>query len=162
MKTLKMVKNKQSNLIASVKMLNIGLINKHIINLGIGGWGLLSISLLPITCLKFFSVSPLTLPFIFLYKDRRNRLLCVSFLELHDFMIYQHVNKRAKILPLATFHIAHLCKYSIRFALPISMPRFKSISFYQNSPKMKLFLKKKMQNCQELGAPPPDHRASGS
>ena len=25
------------------------------------------------------------------------------------------------------------------FALPISMPRFKSIIFYQNSPKMKLF-----------------------
>ena len=138
-----MVKNKQSNLIASVKMLNIGLINKHIINLGIGGWGLLSISLLPITCLKIFFVSPLTLPFIFLYKDRRNRLLCVSFYELYDFMIYQHVNKRAKNLSLATFHIAHFCKHSIRFALPISMPRFKSINFYQNSPKIKLFLKKK-------------------
>ena len=49
-------------------------------------------------------------PLIFLYKDRRNRSLCASFLELYDFMIYQHVNKRAKILPLATFHIAHLCK----------------------------------------------------
>ena len=35
---------------------------------------------------------------------------CVSFFELYDFMIYHHVNKRAKILPLATFHIAHLCK----------------------------------------------------
>ena len=35
---------------------------------------------------------------------------CVSFLELYDFMIYQHANKRANILPLATFHIAHLCK----------------------------------------------------
>ena len=32
-----MVRNKQSNLIASVKMLNIGVINKHTINLGIGG-----------------------------------------------------------------------------------------------------------------------------
>ena len=38
-----MAKNKQSNLIAIVKMLNIGFINKHIINLGIGG-GLFSIS----------------------------------------------------------------------------------------------------------------------
>ena len=28
------------------------------------------------------------------------------------------------------------------FALPIAMPRFKSIIFYQNSPKMKLFLQK--------------------
>ena len=39
-----MAKNKQSNLIASVKMLNIDLINKHIIDLEIGGRGLLSIS----------------------------------------------------------------------------------------------------------------------
>ena len=38
-----MAKNKQSNLIASVKMLNIGFSNKHIINLEIEG-GLLSIS----------------------------------------------------------------------------------------------------------------------
>ena len=38
-----MAKNKQSNLISSVKMLNISVINKYIINLGIGrGWGLLS------------------------------------------------------------------------------------------------------------------------
>ena len=28
------------------------------------------------------------------------------------------------------------------FALPISMPRFKSIIFYQNKPKIKLFLQK--------------------
>ena len=31
-----MAKNKQLNLIAIVKMLNIGFISKHIINLGIG------------------------------------------------------------------------------------------------------------------------------
>ena len=70
-------------------------------------------------------------------------------------MVYQHVNNRAKILPLATFRIAHLCKQFNQFALPISMPRFKSIIFYQYSPKIKLFLKK-MQNFQALGAPPPD------
>ena len=34
-----MAKNKKSNLIAIVKMVNIGFINKHIINLGIGGGG---------------------------------------------------------------------------------------------------------------------------
>ena len=34
-----MAKNKQLNLIAIVKMLNISFINKHIINLGIGGRG---------------------------------------------------------------------------------------------------------------------------
>ena len=40
-----MAKNKQLNLIAIVKMLNIGFIKKHIINLGIGGGrGLFSIT----------------------------------------------------------------------------------------------------------------------
>ena len=34
-----MVKNKQSNLITNVKMLNIGVINKCTINYGIGGGG---------------------------------------------------------------------------------------------------------------------------
>ena len=83
-------------------------------------------------------------------------------------MIYQHVNKRAKILPLATFHIAHLCSSLITFALPISMPRFKSIIFCQYSPKIKLFLKKnakfssaggsapKPPCLRLLGDPPPD------
>ena len=40
---LEMAKNKQSNLIANVKMLNIGVINKYTINLEIGK-GLSSIS----------------------------------------------------------------------------------------------------------------------
>ena len=34
-----MAKTKQSNLIVSVKMLNIGVINKDTINLGVGGGG---------------------------------------------------------------------------------------------------------------------------
>ena len=34
-----MVENKQSNFIASVKMLNIGFFYKYVINLGIGGGG---------------------------------------------------------------------------------------------------------------------------
>ena len=49
------------------------------------------------------------------------------------------------------------------FALPISMPRFKSIIFYQNSPKIKLFWQKNAKILSAaLGAPPPDSRASGS
>ena len=36
MKTLKKNKNKQSNLIASAKILNIGVTNKYTINLGMG------------------------------------------------------------------------------------------------------------------------------
>ena len=39
MKTLKNAKNKQSNLIASVKKPNIGFINKYIINSGTRGEG---------------------------------------------------------------------------------------------------------------------------
>ena len=62
-------------------------------------------------------------------------------------MIYQHVNKITKILPLATSHIAHSRNQFNLLALPISMPRFKSnfyqkFSFYQNSPKFKLYLQK--------------------
>ena len=47
------------------------------------------------------------------------------------------------------------------FALPVSMPRSKSIIFHQNSPKIKLFLQKKMQNFRALGAELPDPCASG-
>ena len=69
-------------------------------------------------------------------------------------MVYQHVNNRAKILPLATFRIAHLCKQFNQFALPISMPRFKSIIFYQYSPKIKLFLKKNAKFSSAGGSAP--------
>ena len=39
----------------------------------------------------------------------QNRLLRVSFIELFDFIIYQHL-KRTNILPLATSQIAKLCQ----------------------------------------------------
>ena len=76
-------------------------------------------------------------------------------------MIYQHVNKRAKIYhqPPSTKPI--YANSLIRFTLPISMPRFKSIIFYQYSPKTKLILKK-MQNFQALPPQqPPQLRISG-
>ena len=44
------------------------------------------------------------------------------------------------------------------FALPVSMPCFKSINFYRN-PRIKLFLQKNA-NFFVLGVPPPDPRAS--
>ena len=69
-------------------------------------------------------------------------------------MIYQHVNKRAKILPLANFHIAHLCKQFSQVCTTNFYATLKSIIFYQYSPKIKLILKK-MQNFQALRAPPP-------
>ena len=101
-----MVKNTQSHLIAMVKMLNIGVINKYTINEGVEkGYSVLVNyqSLLS----NFFT---LTSPQIFFSINcRRNRLLRVSYIELLDFIIYQHLNKRTKILPLATSQIAHLC-----------------------------------------------------
>ena len=54
------------------------------------------------------------------------------------------------------------------FALPISKPRFKSIIFYQNSPKIKLFLQKNAKFLSSGGGaprppkqPPPPLRISG-
>ena len=45
-------------------------------------------------------------------------------------------------------------------ALPISKSRIKALSFYQNSPKIKLFLQKNAKSL-SAGSPPPDPRASG-
>ena len=62
-----MAKNKQSNLIASVKMLNIGVIKKYTINLKIGGLSSISSSI-PIILLKSLFISPLPPSVILLYK----------------------------------------------------------------------------------------------
>ena len=51
-----MAKTKQANLIACVKMQNIGFISEHIINLGIGGY-LVLVNYQSLVS-KFFSVSP--------------------------------------------------------------------------------------------------------
>ena len=75
-----MAKNKQSNLIARIKMLNIGFINKYIINSGIGG-SIFNISQLPITSLTYFN-SPPPSKLFFSVKYRRNGELLVSFIEL--------------------------------------------------------------------------------
>ena len=40
------------------------------------------------------------------------------------------------------------------FSLPIAMPRFKSIIFYQNSPNMKLFLQKDAKFSMARGSAP--------
>ena len=67
-------------------------------------------------------------------------------------MIYQHVNKKTKILPLATSHIQPIYATSlIMFTLLIPMPSFKSINFDQNRPKIKLFLQ---QNFERWGQSP--------
>ena len=74
-----MAKNKQSNLIAIVKMLNIGFISKHIIYLGIGSGYLVLVNYQsPVS--KIFPLAPPHL--FFSIKYTQNRLLCVSFLQL--------------------------------------------------------------------------------
>ena len=57
---------------------------------------------------NLFSLAPPPQLF-FSINSIRNRLLRVSFIELFDFIIYQHLYKRTNILPLATSQIAHLC-----------------------------------------------------
>ena len=107
MKTLKNGKNKQLNLIASVEMLNIGVINKYTINYEIGGGGYSVLVNYQSFLSNLFSLAP---PQLFFSINRiRNRLLRLSFIEVFDFIIYQHLNKRTNILPLATSQIAHLC-----------------------------------------------------
>ena len=63
-----MAKNKQSNLIAGVKMLDIGFINKHIINLEIGGGGGSSVLVNYQPLVSKFSPLPPPPPISFLYK----------------------------------------------------------------------------------------------
>ena len=75
-----MAKNKQSDFIAIVKMLNIGFIKKHIPNLGIEGGGYSVLLNYQLLALNFFSLVPSQLFFSMKYK--RNRLLRVIFLEL--------------------------------------------------------------------------------
>ena len=73
------------------------------------------------------------------------------------------------MLPLATAHIAYLCKQFDQVCSTNNFyATFESIIFYQNSPKIKLFLKKNAKfsgaggsaprpPClRRLGAPPPD------
>ena len=64
---------------------------------------------------SFFKFLFISLPQLFFSINCiRNRLLRVSFIELLDFIIYQHLNMRTKILLLATSQIAHLCNEFIQ------------------------------------------------
>ena len=103
-----MVRNKQSNLIASVKLLNIGVINKYTINLGIGEGGYSVLRNYQSFLSNLFSLAPPPPHLFFSLNCIRNRLLRVSFIELFDFIIYQHLNKKTNILLSATSQLAHL------------------------------------------------------
>ena len=83
-----MAKNKQLNLIAIVKMLNIDFIYKHITNLEIRKGGFVVFVNYQSLVSKFFPLAPPPPRLFFSIKYRRNRLLCLSFLEQNDFMIY--------------------------------------------------------------------------
>ena len=71
----------------------------------------------------------------------QHRLLRVSFIELLDFIFYQNLNKRIKILPFATSQIAHFY-FFIKKTLKFS------------------FFCKKTQNFRALGALPPSPQHS--
>ena len=79
MKTLKNEKNKQLNLIANVKMLNIGVINKYTINKEIGGRAFSVVVNYQSFLSNLFSLAP---QLIFSINCIRNRLLCVSFIAV--------------------------------------------------------------------------------
>ena len=75
-----MPENKQSNLIANVKMPNIGFINKYIINPGISGEE--GYSVLVNYPSLFSNIYPLAPPQLFFFINyKRNWLLRVSFIE---------------------------------------------------------------------------------
>ena len=76
-------------------------------------------------------------------------------------MIYQHLNKRTAMLSLATSYIAHYCNQLIHVALPISMPRYKSITVFFIKIALKLsYICKKNAKFLSAGAPPPNLRVS--
>ena len=81
-----MTKNKQSNLIASVKMLNIGFAYKYILNSGIVGGYSVSVSYQSLLS-NLFPLALLPAPppppqLFFSIKYRRNKLLRVGFITL--------------------------------------------------------------------------------
>ena len=85
----KMVKNKQSFLIGSVEMLNIGVINKYTYyKLKNRGGGAIQDQLITNYFSQFFLISPPSSQLFFSINCIRNRLLHVSFVELFDFIIY--------------------------------------------------------------------------
>ena len=78
-----MPKNKQSNLIASVKTPNISFINEYykLRNKGGGGGGVRGSSLLVTYQSLLTNIFSLAPPIIFFIKYRPNRLLRVNFIE---------------------------------------------------------------------------------
>ena len=71
-------------------------------------------------------------------------------------MIYQLVKKRTEILPLAISHFKPIDATSlIMFALPISMPRLKSIDFFQNRGlKLSYLCKNNARFSSDVGSAP--------
>ena len=123
-----MSKNKQSNFIASVKMSNIGFINKYIINSGISRGGGYSVLVNYQSLLS--NIFPLAPQLFFFIKYRRNRLLRVSFIRIiisYDLPACKQENYNVII---SHFPHSPLMQPLNHAVLPISMPRFKSIIFY--------------------------------
>ena len=155
-----MAKTKQSNLIASVKMQKHRCHQQRYYKVR-NRWEGRSYSVLVNNqsfLSNFFSLAPSQV--FFFVNCRRNGLLHVSFIEQYDFMIYQHLNFTISHLPNSSFMQPVYLYLHCQFLCHV-----KALFFYQNSPKIKLFLQKNANFCALgalpqclwwLGASPPD------
>ena len=90
----------------------------------------------------------------FCVKYKRKRLFRVSFIELYNFMIYQHLNKRTKILPSATSHITHLCnKFNHVCTANFYATFLQHYFFIKIVLKLSYFCKKKQNSSTEGSGP---------
>ena len=100
---------------------------------------------------NFFSLAPSQV--FFFVNCRRNGLLHVNFIEQYDLIIYQHLNKRTKILPLATSQIAHLCN-QVNHVCTANFCHVLRALLHQNSPEIRLFLQKNAKFLSAGGSAP--------
>ena len=77
-------------------------------------------------------------------------------------MVYQHPNKRTKVLPLTTSHIGHLCNLSLHCSCLHCqfLCRILKALFYQTSSEIKLFLQKKCKIFERWGLRPQTPRTA--
>ena len=90
----------------------------------------------------------------------------MSFIELQNFVIYQHVNKKTTMVSLATFHIAHKCNQLNHLTLRCQFlcHVLKTVFSIKIALKLSYFCKKKCKIFQHWGLRPqtPVPPAAGS
>ena len=79
----------------------------------------------------------------------------MSFIELYDFIIYQHLKTIIQILPLSTSQIAHLCNQFNHVCFANFNATFqKHYFFIKIALKLSYFCKKKCKNFERWGFRP--------